>query len=60
MFAVPYLLIGLGVYLAASAINRDTFKGASFVSCLRGVLFGLLLWPIGLVVLWNFKPERRS
>ena len=49
---IVYLTIGLGVYLAASAAHSSSFKDASFISIVKGILFGLLLWPIGLVVLY--------
>lgn len=59
MIFTPYLLVGLGVWLAASAANMESFRGASVISILRGLLLGLLLWPIGLVVLAHVNNKEK-
>ncbi len=55
-----YLCIGLGVYAAASILNRDTFNGSDWRAIGRGLILGLLLWPVALGLLWFFKFEPRS
>ena len=49
-FITHYLAIGVGVYLAAAAINFEQFKGADKKSILRGLL-GIPGWPIALLLL---------
>lgn len=52
---ICYLLIGLVFWAILSLIRRHTFKGASFMSVVRGFLIGVLLWPIiAPVMLWIF------
>jgi hypothetical protein len=53
-----YLLMGLGVYLAALAIRPNSLKGASAWSIVKGIL-GTLAWPIILIVLY-FKNKNNS
>jgi len=55
---IYYLLVGLGVYLAASASNPNSFKGASLFAIAKGAILGMLLWPIGLVLLYLVSKEK--
>jgi type IV secretory pathway TrbD component len=52
-----YLYIGLGVYLAATARHYYMFKGTSAIPIIKGVLFGVLLWPIALIILYMAAEE---
>lgn len=46
-----YLVFGLGFYTATAIINYKYYHGASAVNILKGFVFGLLLWPIGIILL---------
>jgi len=52
MIFAPYLLIGLGVYLSAAAIRFSAFNDASTISIIKGIILGILLWPVGLYILY--------
>lgn len=43
---LTYLYIGLAFYSIVGAMNWRTFKGASKMSVLKGIGFGVGLWPI--------------
>jgi len=47
-----YLAVGVGVYLSASASHFNSFKNASTVSIIKGILLGLVFWPIGITILY--------
>ena len=55
---IYYLCIGFGFYLALAITRKETFKNADFFSILRGLIAGLLLWPLGAFVLIAM-PEVR-
>ena len=45
-----YFAFGIGFYLAFTMCNIKSFMDASAADILRGILVGLVLWPIGLIV----------
>lgn len=45
-----YFAFGIGFYLALTMCNIKAFMNASAADILRGILMGLVLWPIGLIV----------
>lgn len=53
-----YIIFGAWFYLYMAVTNIHTFKDADYKSILRGLLFGLLLWPLALywIVLWLHRP----
>jgi hypothetical protein len=55
-----YLTFGLGFYTAASLFNLHTFKSATPMSVLRGLLLGVLLWPIGVIVILGLSYQGRN
>lgn len=45
-----YLTFGLGFYLGLALKNPKGFVDAGAGDLIRGVLLGILFWPIGLIV----------
>jgi len=48
---IEYFIFGLGFYTGVAILKRDTYKDASFGSVARGLIFGVLLWPIAMYVI---------
>lgn len=44
-----YIFFGLGFYIALTTCNPKGFAKADMASLLRGILLGLVFWPIGLI-----------
>ena len=59
---IVYFAIGLGFYLGVSLCRLHSFKGATIMSILRGFILGLLLWPVGIVLLiiLNYKESEST
>jgi hypothetical protein len=49
---IAYLTIGVGVYAAAACYNISSFEGAGAFAILKGIVFGILLWPVALYILY--------
>lgn len=47
-----YLCVGIGVYLCACAINTKTFGEANLWHIFKGLVFGIVCWPLALVFLY--------
>lgn len=43
---VAYLLIGFGFYLGLAVGRLRKFKGVSTLALIKGILLGVLCWPI--------------
>lgn len=48
-FLMAYVSFGAGFYIAMCSIDPLGFVKASFAGLLRGMLIGLVFWPIGLI-----------
>ena len=46
-----YLKVGLFVYIIAVIRNYKSLYRAKFIPILKGILFGILLWPLGIILL---------
>jgi len=46
---ILYFIFGDGFYVGLCCNNSKGFVGADCSSILRGVLIGLIFWPIGLI-----------
>ena len=46
-----YLLPGIVFYTVMAIKNRDSFKDASVRSVLRGLIGGILVWPLVAIIL---------
>lgn len=44
-----YLLTGWIFYGVMAILRRDTFKNADNASVFRGLVFGVLLWPVAMI-----------
>jgi len=47
-----YLYAGVLVYTGAAIARRHTFRNATVASIVRGAVIGILVWPVGLVLLY--------
>jgi uncharacterized membrane protein (DUF373 family) len=47
-----YIIFGLGFYLGLAMFARETFYKASVFSIIKGIILGIVLWPIGMIYLW--------
>lgn len=54
---ISYLMIGFGVYLAAAVMRFDTLMDHGLFPVLKGILFGVLLWPVALIVLYHTRND---
>lgn len=45
-----YFAFGIGFYLALAMSNIKSFMDATPADLIRGILVGLIFWPIGLVI----------
>lgn len=52
-----YLTFGLGFYIGLAVNNPDSFRNASVMSIVRGLVLALLLWPLALILL-PFVKDR--
>jgi hypothetical protein len=50
MTALTYFETGVVIYTVLAIARRKTFDGADKASIARGILFCMLLWPVGLIV----------
>lgn len=48
-----YFLIGTGVWLGLAASRKETFKDATWQSVVRGLVMGVLLWPLGAIMVFT-------
>ena len=45
---ITYLIFGLGFYVGAAVKAHRLFANVGTVSILKGLFFGILLWPLAL------------
>lgn len=45
-----YLAFGLGFYIGLALKNPEGFIKADAASLVRGLIIGILIWPIGVIV----------
>ncbi len=50
-----YLAIGVAFYFICCIKNIKSFKDADFISVLRGLVFGILLWPFATIYILREK-----
>ncbi len=49
-----YFTFGLGFYSGLALANRETYQGSTWLEVLYGIVFGIVLWPIGVgYLLWD-------
>lgn len=58
--AIVYLAIGLGFYTGVALCRPHTFRGAPVLAIIRGVLFGILLWPLSVVYIASRMDTGRE
>ena len=46
---ILYLTFGLGFYIGMALQNPTSFTNADTASLLRGLILGVLAWPIGVM-----------
>lgn len=53
LFAIAYIIVGIGYAKVLNAVSDDSAMGGDFVFN----VFAAALWPIGLTIsaFWNFK-----
>jgi len=54
-----YLLIGIGFYIGLAITRRDTFQKATVWSVIKGILLGILLWPVGIYVAYKSEYDKQ-
>ena len=61
-FAIFYLLIGLGVYMGVAAATPDSFAHATAAGIIRGLLLGVIAWPMAVVIVTILRTyeERKK
>jgi hypothetical protein len=45
-----YLVFGIGFYIGAAIKDPQGFSDADAASLIRGLIIGILFWPIGLII----------
>jgi hypothetical protein len=55
-----YLLIGWIFYLILAITRFKTYDGASFIDLMKGLILGVLLWPIAMVVMLFVLQKEHS
>lgn len=61
IFAVIWFSFGMGFYSAIALYNRDTFKQASFSEVMKGLVFGVVVFPLAMLYLVTRpKPSQRA
>jgi len=53
-----YLVFGLGFYLGLAIQDPEGFVQADAAAILRGLLLGVVFWPIGLAIKTYFAIEK--
>lgn len=53
-----YLVVGLTFYTVVAIARRHTFEGATAWPITKGVLFGVLGWPVMLPIMIYWKIKR--
>jgi hypothetical protein len=46
-----YIIIGFFIWLTDSLCRINTFKSATKISIVNGLIIGILLWPLALILL---------
>ena len=47
---IYYFMFGLGFYIGLACKDPEGFVEANASSLLRGLLLGIVFWPVGLIV----------
>lgn len=57
-----YFSFGCGFYIGTSVARVASFVSADLASLLRGILLGLVFWPIGLIIqtIYAVDESRRE
>jgi hypothetical protein len=56
-----YFLFGLGFYTGVALCRRHTFKGSTLCGIARGVVIGILLWPLAIpLVYYAMNSESKD
>jgi hypothetical protein len=55
---IEYLFIGLGFYLGCATCRAAKFKDASIFSILKGLICGVVFWPIIIPILTFITEEE--
>jgi len=53
-----YLIFGLGFYIGAAIKSLDTYKDATAFEKLKGLVGGILLWPLVLILFLHYRHEK--
>jgi hypothetical protein len=59
-----YLIFGIGFYIGLALKDTRSFLNANIESILRGLLLGIIFWPIGLIIqivfaIQDLKPKNK-
>lgn len=57
MLLRQYLIFGLLFYAVVALLRWRSFKDADIGGILRGVLFGVVLWPVAMLYML-FAPQK--
>lgn len=53
-----YFIFGIGFYIGLACKEPEGFVNSSVAGLIRGLLLGILFWPIGIVVSLVFAMDR--
>lgn len=60
MFLLLYLVFGLGFYCGAVALNFNSLKHANKMSIMRGLIGGILFWPVLMPFIISIRSEKNE
>lgn len=58
MLMRQYLLIGLIFYIIIAILRYKSFKNADIAGLFRGILFGIVFWPLAMIMTLMSMPKK--